>query len=114
VPGVFACYRFPPGGAQSRSQELGELRWYFLPDGSDKVLTTLDEINRHIASDPATPRPFPRPLKFRRERLKAIEAHIRTRDLKPRKSVTMAQVAGGQEASDGLKLVAWMDIAPTE
>jgi len=25
-----------------------------------------------------------------------------------RKSVTMAEVAGGQEASDGLKLVAWM------
>lgn len=95
VPGVFACYRFPPGGAQSKSQELGELRWYFLTDGSDKVLTTLDEIDRHIASEPATPRSFPRPLKFRRERLKAIEAHIRTRDLKARKSVTMAQVAGG-------------------
>jgi len=46
--------------------------------------------------------------------LKAIEAHIRTRDLKARKSVTMAQVAGGQEASDGLKLVAWMDVAPPE
>ena len=61
VRGVFACYRFPPGGAQSKSQELGELRWYFLPDGSDKVLTTLDEINRHIASEPATPRPFPGP-----------------------------------------------------
>jgi len=45
-----------------------------------------------------------------RERLKAIEVHIRTRDLKARKSVAMAQVAGGQEASDGLKLVAWMDV----
>jgi len=114
VPGVFACYRFPPGGAQSKSQELGELRWYFLPDGSDKVRTTLDEIDRHIASEPATPRPFPRPLKFRRERLKAIEAHIRTRDLKARKSVTMAQVASGQEASDGLKLVAWMDVRDSD
>jgi superfamily II DNA or RNA helicase len=113
MPGIFACYRFPPGG-QGKSQELGELRWYFLPDGSDKVLTTLDEINHHIASEPATPRLFPRPLKFRRDRLKAIEAHIRTRDLKARKSITMAQVAGGQEASDGLKLVAWMDVAPPE
>jgi hypothetical protein len=93
---------------------LGELRWYFLPDGSDKVLTTLDEINRHIASEPATLRPFPRPLKLRRERLKAIEARIRSRDLKARKSVTMAQVAGGQEAESGLKLVAWMDVTPTE
>jgi len=46
--------------------------------------------------------------------LKAIEAHTRSRDLKARKSVTMAQVAGGQEASDGLKLVAWMDVAPPE
>jgi len=26
----------------------------------------------------------------------------------------MAQVAGGQEASDGLKLVAWMDAIPQE
>jgi hypothetical protein len=46
--------------------------------------------------------------------LKAIEAHIRTRDLKARKSVTMAQVAGGQEASNGLKLVAWMDVSLQE
>ena len=45
---------------------------------------------------------------------KAIEAHIRTRDLKARKSVSMAQVAGGQEAESGLKLVAWMDVAPPE
>jgi len=41
---------------------------------------------------------------------KALEAHIRRRDLKARKSVTMAQVAGGQEAGDGLKLVAWKDV----
>ncbi len=114
VPGVFACYRFPPGGAHSKTQELGELRWYFLPDGSDKVLTTLDEIDRHIASDPATPWSFPRPLKFRRERLKTIEAHIRKQELKARKSVTMAQVAGGQEAGDGLKMVAWMDVRESD
>jgi len=40
---------------------------------------------------------------------KALEAHIRTRDLKARKSVTMAQVAGRHEAGDGLKL-AWMEV----
>ncbi len=114
TPGIFACYRFPAGPGHEKSQELGELRWYFLPDGSDKVLTTLDEINQHIASDPDTPRPFPRPLKFRRERLKTIEAHIRKQDLKARKSVTMAQVAGGQEGSNGLKMVAWMDMVPSE
>jgi len=45
---------------------------------------------------------------------KALEAHIRSRDLKARKSVTMAQVAGGQEASDGLKLVAWMDVRDSD
>jgi len=49
-----------------------------------------------------------------RERLKAIETHLRKQDLKARKSVTMAQVAGGQEAGDGLKLVAWMDAIPQE
>ena len=43
---------------------------------------------------------------------KALEAHIRRRDLKARKSVTMAQIADGQEANDGLKLVAWMDVIP--
>jgi len=59
-------------------------------------------------------RPAPDGFSEAWERLKAIEAHIRTRDLKARKSVTMAQVAGGQEAGDGLKLVAWMDVAPTE
>jgi hypothetical protein len=45
---------------------------------------------------------------------KALEVHIRTRDLKARKSITMAQVAGGQEAESGLKLVAWMDVVPPE
>jgi hypothetical protein len=88
-----------PHGADSRRR---------VQVGSDKILTTLDEINHHIASEPATPRPFSRPLKFRQDRLKPIEAHIRTRDLKARKSVTMAQVAGGQEAGDDLKMVAWM------
>lgn len=98
MPGIFACYRFPPGG-QGKSQEFGELPWYFLPDGSNKVLTTVDEINRHIASEPATPRPFFRPLKIKRNRLKAIEAHIRSCDLKARKSITMAQ--GGTSGDAG-------------
>jgi hypothetical protein len=46
--------------------------------------------------------------------LKAIEAHIRSRDLKARKSVIMAHVSGGQEAGDGLKLVAWMDVRDSD
>jgi hypothetical protein len=33
-----------------------------------------------------------------------------TRDLKARKAVTMAQVAGAQRDKDRLKLVAWMDV----
>jgi hypothetical protein len=55
-----------------------------------------------------------RTLSFRRDRLKAIKTHIRTRDLKASKSVTMAQVAGGQVAGDGLKMVAWMDVINTD
>jgi len=113
-PGIFACYRFPPAGKQGNAPELGELRWYFLPDGSTDVLTTVDQINTHIASERDTPRPLNRPLEYRRERLKAIEAHIRSRDLKVRKSVTMAQVAGGQGDERKLQLVAWMDVVDPE
>ena len=94
--------------------QLGELRWYFLPDGSTEILTTVDQINNHIASEKDTPRPLPRPLKYRRERLKVIESHIRSRDLKARKAVTMAQVAGEQGDENRLKLVAWMDVADPE
>jgi len=61
-----------------------------------------------------TPRSFGRPLKCRRERLKAIEAHIRSRDLKACKAVTMAQVAGGQGIESKLQLVAWMDVSDSE
>ena len=89
-PGIFACYRFPPAGKQGNAQELKELRWYFFLDGSTEVLTTVDEINQYIASEKDTPRSMSRPLRDRRDRLKAIEAHIRSRDLKARKSVTMA------------------------
>ena len=110
-PGIFACYRFPSTGKRGTAQELGELRWYFLPDGSTEVLTTVDQINEFIACDKYTPRSLCRPLKHRRERLKEIEAHIRSRDLKARKAVTMAQVVGGQGDESKLQLVAWMDIA---
>jgi hypothetical protein len=114
TPGIFACYRFPPVGRPGKSHELGELRWYFLPDGSTQILTTIDEINRHIASERDTPRPLSCPLKYRRDRLKAIEAHIRSHDLKARKSITMAQVAGNQGDENRLKLVAWMDVVAPE
>jgi hypothetical protein len=109
-PGIFACYRFPPAGKSGSAQELGELRWYFLPDGSTEVLTTVDQVNQYIASEPDTPRALNRPLKDHREKLKAIEAHIRSHDLKARKSFTMAQVAGTQGDENRLKLVAWMDV----
>ena len=110
TPGIFACYRFPPVVRPGKPQELGELRWYFLPDGSDLILTTIDEIDRHIAVERDTPRPLSRPLKYRRGKLKTIEAHIRSRDLKARKSVTMAQVLGEQGDENSLKLIAWMDV----
>jgi len=114
TPGIFACYRFPPVARAGKPQELGELRWYFLPDGSTEVLTTIDQINRHIDAERNTLRSLSRPLKYRRDRLKTIEAHIRSRDLKARKSVTMAQVAGSQVDANKLQLIAWMDVAPIE
>ena len=54
------------------------------------------------------------PLKDRRDRLNAIEAYMRSRDLKVRKSVTMAQVAGTQGDEIRLKLVAWMGVVDPE
>jgi hypothetical protein len=112
--GIFACYRFPSAGNRKGDQELGELRWYFLPDGASEVLTTVDQINEFIACEKDTPRTLNRPLKYRRERLKIIEAHIRAKDLKTRKAVTMAQVAGGQGDQDRLKLLAWMDVSDSD
>jgi len=114
LQGIFACYRFPPGVRQGKVQELGELRWYFLADGSNEVFTTVDEIEKYIASEPDTPRSLSRPLKYRREGLQAIEAYIRSRNLKARKAVTMAQVAGNQGDENRLKLVAWMDVVDPE
>jgi len=49
-----------------------------------------------------------------RERLKAIEAHIRSRDLKTRKAVTMVQMAGEQGDGNRLKLMAWMFVADSD
>ena len=43
-------------GKRGSAQELGELCWYFLPDGSTEVLTTVDQINAFIACDKGTPR----------------------------------------------------------
>ncbi len=74
------------------------------------MLTTVDQINQFIACEKDTPCSFSRSLKYRRERLKTIEAYIRSRDLKARKAVTLAQVAGNQGRQDHLKLVAWMDV----
>jgi len=110
-PGIFACYRFPSAGKQKNNRELGELRWYFLPDGSTEVMTAVDQINSILACNKDTPRQPCRMLSYRRDRLSVIEAYIRSRELKTRKSVTMAQVAGGQQDEDRLKLVAWMDVS---
>jgi hypothetical protein len=41
-------------------------------------------------------------------------AHIRSHDLETRKSVTMAQGAGGQLDTNKPQLLAWMDVAPIE
>ncbi len=108
--GVFACYRFPRAGFDNSADALGEFRWYFLPDGTDNVITSLEEIDIHVASDVETPRENGRPLTERRSRLKVIEDYIRTHELKVRKTTTMAQVAGGTGETNRLQLVAWIDI----
>jgi len=110
VEGVFACYRFPKVEANDSIDTLGEFRWYFLPDGSENVITPLDEINAHIASDMGTSSQNGRPLTERRSRLKVIENYIRTHELKLRKGTTMVQVAGGTGETNRLQLVAWMDV----
>ncbi|MFN2437276.1 MAG: helix-turn-helix domain-containing protein [Desulfotignum sp.] len=88
--GIFACYRFPSAGKQKNTRELGELRWYFLPHGSTEIMTAVDQINTILACNKDTPRHPCRMLSYRRDRLSVIEAYIRSRELKTRKSVTMA------------------------
>jgi len=109
--GIFACYRFPRSSTTQKTDEIGELRWYFLPDDGAKVITSVEEINKHIASDERTQRQPGRPLKNRRDLLMQIEAYIRSHELKVRKAVTMAQIAGGQDEKNKMQLVAWMDVS---
>jgi len=111
MSGVFACYRFPKTGNESQEENLGEFRWYFLADGSESVLTSLEEIDIHISSDQGVARQQGRPLGERRERLKIIENYIRSHELKVRKATTMAQIVGDTEINR-LQLVAWMDVMP--
>jgi len=110
MKGLFACYRFPSAASNKLDDVLGELRWYFLPDKSQTVLTAVREIDTYVAATRQSAIHTDINPKERRERLKFIEKHIRTHDLKKRKAVTMAQVAGSGE-SDRLQLVAWMDVA---
>lgn len=110
ITGLFACYRLPALGVSDPESALGELRWYFLPDGSEEVLTSVDEIDQYIHSNPQTPRSDGRPLAERSERLKQIERYIKTNELKKRKATTMAQVAGNAGEANRMQLVAWMDI----
>lgn len=108
--GLFACFRLPALGAQDPDTSLGELRWYFLPEGSTQVLTTIEEIDRLIACEPDAPRIEPLSLKERYARLEIIEKYIMTNELKRRKATTMAQVAGDVNEVNRLKMVAWMEL----
>lgn len=108
--GLFACYRLPALGVDDPDTALGELRWYFLPEGSTQVLTTIEEIDRLIACDPAAQRNEPSPLPERYERLKLIDRYIKTNELKRRKATTMAQVAGDINDTNRLQLVGWMEL----
>lgn len=111
LKGIFACYRFPLMISGSSAEHLGELRWYFVPDGSTTVMSSLEEIDHHIASARDTARKDGRPVQDRRDRLKLIENHIKTHELKARKATTMAHVAGGKDDLNRLQLVAWMDVS---
>jgi len=111
--GLFACYRFPVLGKEQAGDELGELHWYFLPDGGTDILTSVEAIDAYIASTTETVRETGRPLAVRRKDLKKIERYIKTRELKTRKNTTMAQVVGGRDNRNRLQLVAWMDVMMT-
>ncbi len=107
--GIFACYRLP--AIQSGvGTELGELKWYFLPDGSDTVLSSIEQIDKIIASKPDTPRSYNRDSNYVNQRLALIERYVQTSELKSRRSVTMAQMKEAEKDNTGLRLIAWMDI----
>lgn len=113
IRGLFARYRFPSSASSKMDDALGELRWYFLPDNGQNVLTSVREIDGYVATNrQAVTNTFISPPN-RRDRLKLIEKHIKTHDLKKRKAVTMAQVAVSGEP-DRLQLVAWMDVSGLE
>jgi len=109
--GIFACYRFPSPNNKSNAENLGELKWYFLPDHATVPITSLEEIDKFIVSEKNTPWKSGHPIQERRERLKLIEQHIKTQELRIRKTTTMAQVAGDKDVTNRLQLVAWMDIS---
>ncbi len=107
--GIFACYRLP--AIQSGvGTELGELKWYFLPDGSETILSSIEQIDKLIASKPDTPRAYSRDSNYLRARLSVIERFVQTSELKSRRSVTMAQLKDADQDNTGLHLIAWMDI----
>jgi len=108
--GIFACYRFPSPNNKPEVENLGELKWYFLPDGTTNIVTSLEEIDKFIVSEKTTPWKSGRPIQERRERLQLIEQHIKTHELRIRKATTMAQVAGDKDVTNRLQLVTWMDI----
>lgn len=110
MTGIFACYRFPSPNNKPEVENLGELKWYFLPDGTTNIVTSLEEIDRFIVSEKTTPWRSGRPIQERRERLQLIEQHIKTHELRIRKATTMAQIAGDKDVTNRLQLVTWMDI----
>jgi hypothetical protein len=110
ISGLFACYRLPYIGQESKDNNLGEFRWYFLPDGSKDIITSVEQINHFISANQNTKRINGRPIEERSDRLKLIERYIKNRELRVRKAATMAQVVGGKDAANRLKLVAWMDV----
>lgn len=113
VTGIFACYRLP--AIQSGvGTELGELKWYFLPDASDTIISSMELIDKIIVSQPETPRSYGRNCDYIRERLLLIERHVKAIELKSRRSVTMSQMGDTAKDDSGLRLIAWMDVNKDE
>ncbi len=107
--GIFACYRLP-ASKNDTGNELGELKWYFLPDDSDIVLSSMDQIDQIIASEPDTPKSYSRDSEFIKSRLALIERYVQRSELKSRRSVTMAQLTEAEKDNSGMRLIAWMDV----
>ena len=94
--GLFAAYRFPPPTEDS----VGELRWYFSPEGDDLVLEGVDAVAGLIRCDFDTPRATIATAEELKTARKGIELQKVARHLRD------MQAGQGAKAT----LICWMEV----